>query len=564
MAGGLTEVGTTYSPGVGLIYIFNLIVGTGALTMPKAFSKAGWLVSLVLVLILAFMSFLTATFMIECMACANALDRWKMRQRIRKKEDKMVTAIVGSEDEASESNYSASMVDASSAEDTKPLISNGINASLMRFLRLIHLDSVITSRKSRSKDSSQVLEIHVDGSVKISHNQENIDNSAEQSIDKRDYYDITERMEMGKMASMFFNKHGVLGFYICLVVYLYGDLAIYAAAVPKSLRDVVCTFNPNMHNNGTNSTKQRLNESQPCWPNDDGGLTRFQGYQVFLAVFVVCMTPFTVFNAQKTKYLQLVTTLLRWISFIMMITIASMRLYKGTHASPPMGDIDGVPNLFGVCIYSFMCHHSLPSLVAPIKNKGKLNVLLASDYILILGFYALLSFTGSFAFKELADLYTLNFSPNNPLSVEAPIWIKYFLALFPVFTISANFPIIAITLRNNLKTLFHREGVPYSWMVEHVGFPLLTLIPPILGVFFTDDVEFLVGITGSYAGAGIQYVIPAFLVFQARKDLHLALGTLVKNKYKSPFGQKFWVWLVIGWCVTCLIFVTYNHIKTAS
>ncbi len=29
---------------------------------------------------------------------------------------------------------------------------------------------------------------------------------------------------------------------------------------------------------------------------------------------------------------------------------------------PPVMRIDGLPNLFGVCVYSFMCHHSLPSL----------------------------------------------------------------------------------------------------------------------------------------------------------------------------------------------------------
>ena len=36
--------------------------------------------------------------------------------------------------------------------------------------------------------------------------------------------------------------------------------------------------------------------------------------------------------------------------------------------------------------------------------------------------------------------------------------IHYFLSLFPVFTLSTNFPIIAITLRNNLKGLFLTEG----------------------------------------------------------------------------------------------------------
>lgn len=40
---------------VGLVYMFNLIVGTGALTMPKAFATAGWLVSLILLVFLGFM-----------------------------------------------------------------------------------------------------------------------------------------------------------------------------------------------------------------------------------------------------------------------------------------------------------------------------------------------------------------------------------------------------------------------------------------------------------------------------------------------------------------------------
>ncbi|XP_059527094.1 transmembrane protein 104 isoform X3 [Myotis daubentonii] len=77
MAGEITETGELYSPYVGLVYMFNLIVGTGALTMPKAFASAGWLVSLLLLLFLGFMSFVTTTFVVEAMAAANAQLRWK-------------------------------------------------------------------------------------------------------------------------------------------------------------------------------------------------------------------------------------------------------------------------------------------------------------------------------------------------------------------------------------------------------------------------------------------------------------------------------------------------------
>ena len=31
------------------------------------------------------------------------------------------------------------------------------------------------------------------------------------------------------------------------------------------------------------------------------------------------------------------------------------------------------PELYGVCIYAFMCHHSLPSIISPIKDKTKVT-----------------------------------------------------------------------------------------------------------------------------------------------------------------------------------------------
>lgn len=62
---------------VGLIFVFNLIVGTGALTLPAVFAQAGWLLSLLLIVMLAFVGFVTVTFVIESMACANATIQWR-------------------------------------------------------------------------------------------------------------------------------------------------------------------------------------------------------------------------------------------------------------------------------------------------------------------------------------------------------------------------------------------------------------------------------------------------------------------------------------------------------
>ena len=95
--------------------------------------------------------------------------------------------------------------------------------------------------------------------------------------------------------------------------------------------------------------------------------------------------------------------------------------------------------------------------VTPISRKRGINALVFLDYFVILLFYFLLAFTGIFAFEEINDLYTLNFQPEPDEAWYMKV-IHYFLSLFPVFTLSTNFPIIAITLRNNLKTLFLTEG----------------------------------------------------------------------------------------------------------
>ena len=61
------------------MYIFNLIIGVGALSLPKAFSQAGLALGTLLLFMLAFMSYMTSTFMVEAMAIANALFRFKKR-----------------------------------------------------------------------------------------------------------------------------------------------------------------------------------------------------------------------------------------------------------------------------------------------------------------------------------------------------------------------------------------------------------------------------------------------------------------------------------------------------
>jgi len=64
-------------------YIFNLIVGVGALSLPKAFSDAGIILGTILLIVLALTSYITATYMIEAMAIANAYMTFHRRRKQR-------------------------------------------------------------------------------------------------------------------------------------------------------------------------------------------------------------------------------------------------------------------------------------------------------------------------------------------------------------------------------------------------------------------------------------------------------------------------------------------------
>lgn len=139
-----------------------------------------------------------------------------------------------------------------------------------------------------------------------------------------------------------------------------------------------------------------------------------------------------------------------------MIGLAIWRLGSPSfsHGNPVMVNWVGMPALLGSSIYSFMCHHALPGLIAPIQNKKNLFAFLAIDYAVILIFYVTLALTAIFAFPIIEDLYTLNFAPSIAMT-EGLKPIGYVLALFPAYTLTASFPIIAVTLRGNLQVRFN-------------------------------------------------------------------------------------------------------------
>jgi hypothetical protein len=198
-------------------------------------------------------------------------------------------------------------------------------------------------------------------------------------------------VEMSYMAELFFPKIGVTLFYICIVIYLFGDLCIClfvsfsrcfgflpltptvtcadAVAVPKSLQQATCASIPSSNNNSSSLGLSGTHDH--CF----GSFSYADAYYLYLGLFALLLGPFCFFNVQKTKPLQVATSLVRWTTFTMMIVIAIVGIARGegftsedprppAPASIAIADFGNLKTLFGVSIYSFMCHHRFIFLCA--------------------------------------------------------------------------------------------------------------------------------------------------------------------------------------------------------
>lgn len=148
-----------------------------------------------------------------------------------------------------------------------------------------------------------------------------------------------------------------------------------------------------------------------------------------------------------------------------MVILATRRLISTTeeHGNPPVSNFIAMPQLIGASIYAFMCHHSIPSVISPIKNKNKILLKVAANFLFVYILYMCLCMTGIFAFPKVDELYTINFTPSQTTGLFYKL-IDSILVLFPVLTISISFPVITITLRNNLQVNTNINNLFYLFL----------------------------------------------------------------------------------------------------
>ena len=257
------------------------------------------------------------------------------------------------------------------------------------------------------------------------------------------------------------------------------------------------------------------------------------------------------------------------LGFGLMTILVILRFIEGHRYMPQVANIKSLPFLYGIALYSAKIHDFIPGIIMPMSSKEYIYRILLGDFVTCWLFYLFLSYTSVFAFPgdEIEPLYTLNFfQPVTSDSINWRLVLGTMLALLPVISLVSIYPVLTVTLRENLKSLSKiilesrlKKKVKFPIIMDRFFFPLLVLIPPLIVAYMTQDIELLASITGSFPGITIQCIMPAAFVLAARYNIKKALG-VYDNPYKAPLGNIVFAVVVLGWSVISVVMMSINLI----
>eukprot|EP00421_Protoceratium_reticulatum_P029032 CAMPEP_0168468606 /NCGR_PEP_ID=MMETSP0228-20121227/57791_1 /TAXON_ID=133427 /ORGANISM="Protoceratium reticulatum, Strain CCCM 535 (=CCMP 1889)" /LENGTH=361 /DNA_ID=CAMNT_0008484365 /DNA_START=152 /DNA_END=1233 /DNA_ORIENTATION=- len=249
-------------------------------------------------------------------------------------------------------------------------------------------------------------------------------------------FKIRERIELGEMGQRMLPRglHSLL--YTLLFMHTFGTLCVYSVTVITSVETLLPS----------------------AW----------RSHELVCVCFGAAVFPLCFADMQKLRSLQSWIMAMRVVAILALLggavyTVMSRRqelaVCPGAKSAQwtwhdiPMANTDGLPDLFGNAVLAFMVHHSLPGLLAPVEKQTDATKVVSISYVIAFCIYMVLGGTALAAFGcRVPQLYNLAF-------VQLPVpGIPTLLCGYPILLL-AVYPIVGITLRNNLMNVLHLPPV---------------------------------------------------------------------------------------------------------
>jgi len=213
-----------YGNFAGFVFVFNLIVGAGSLALPLAFDRAGLVLGILFVCVVAFLAWITASWMVESIAIGNAVI-WGDHHHHHHHHDESQTRAcsVNLDVEGTDANEVDAKTEGQQLVDADQL-SVSIDAVSSSSTSSLQVDAHSKQQQQQDDDdddddeTTPMLKEHGDDMNVVASSS----GAAAQSSSVLSPFAIERRAEVGLLAEMFLGKRGSKLFYLILVIYLYG------------------------------------------------------------------------------------------------------------------------------------------------------------------------------------------------------------------------------------------------------------------------------------------------------------------------------------------------------
>mmetsp|Transcript_62938 Transcript_62938/g.73594 ORF Transcript_62938/g.73594 Transcript_62938/m.73594 type:complete len:481 (-) Transcript_62938:108-1550(-) len=315
-------------------------------------------------------------------------------------------------------------------------------------------------------------------------------------------------------------------------------------------------------------------------------------YLIYVGVFSSIVVPLSFLEMPEQVSVQVTLSVCRFVMvFIMVLTPALVGLSSHHSAShghysfggqttpngTPLWDTTGIPHMLPVVVFSVILHHTIPTLALEVGDKSNLHNVFGMTLAICIAAYTIIGLVGSWFFgadvEQSANLNWSDFRYECPSNDEhcavawgrwiAPV-ISFFTVIFPALDVISAFPLNAIVLSSNLRTIFYGSILlsdKKHTSTEKRFFKFASSVPPIIGAVFVRDLGTITDFSG-LIGFAIGFVFPSLLYVFSERTMVGILGMRNVQTHYQRWGSNWGMATLVGtFGVGAIVYTCGPYIK---
>lgn len=347
------------------------------------------------------------------------------------------------------------------------------------------------------------------------------------------------KLEINELCDMFLGPYGKASFTLLIAIYMTGTLWAYGTVF-------------------ANSFAAHLNIGE--W-----------SYFIYLLIFSAVVIPASLLEFSEQVSVQVALSVFRVLMVVIMCITCLMdrdgddfqldQTSSNTGADSTWNKVSW-PQMYcllPVAAYSYIFHHSVPSLEYPMRDKRKMVQLFVTAVGIAMILYILVGVVVSAYFNGNTDQSSnLNWSSyRGPYGQRAlGRCIAFFVVIFPAFDVASAFPLNAYTLGNNLMTAFYGadiDGHAHDLRRKLLLCRGLAAGLPLLGALVNHDLGHITDHTG-LAAFVLAFVFPPLLAYASAKRMQ-DMGVNFTSVHSNFFTRNGFQILLLLSGIVALLYV---------